>query len=275
MAAPAGHPEVVASHSETAAASHPDVVASHPEVATGDSEAVAAARRGDVAAVRLWLERGAPDTRRRTPSQSAVATVTRTSDAAAAQGARVTVLPGGSSPCSEGAVDAPSSGLDIPVEVAALARRGGNSEVLAWLDGGGRVNATIADGPVSGVTLLMLASAHGRDRLVEALLQRGAAVDQQNSFGTTALIAASERGGERVVHLLCGGGAAVDVPDSVGRTALMQAAVHGHAAVVEAPPPALRTTPSRSPSPRLPGAPRVGAAAARRVAQSRRPERSP
>ena len=264
MAAPAGHPEVVASH---------------PEKVTGDSEAVAAARRGDVAAVRLWLERGAPDTRRRTPSQSAVATVTRPPGAAAAPGASTTVMPeeasGSASPCSESAVDAPSSGLDIPVEVAALARRGGNSEVLAWLDGGGRVNATIADGPVSGVTLLMLASAHGRDRLVEALLQRGAAVDQQNSFGTTALIAASERGGERVVHLLCGGGAAVDVPDSVGRTALMQAAVHGHAAVVEAPPPALRTTPSRSPSPRLPGAPRVGAAAARRVAQSRRPERSP
>ncbi|EOD19380.1 hypothetical protein EMIHUDRAFT_242868 [Emiliania huxleyi CCMP1516] len=73
MAAPAGHPEVVASH---------------PEKVTGDSEAVAAARRGDVAAVRLWLERGAPDTRRRTPSQSAVATVTRPPGAAAAPGSQ-------------------------------------------------------------------------------------------------------------------------------------------------------------------------------------------
>ena len=50
------------------------------------------------------------------------------------------------------------------------AGRGDEAAVLAWLDCGGRINATCEEGEMSGVTVLMLAAMYGHDdvaRLIE------------------------------------------------------------------------------------------------------------
>ena len=64
--------------------------------------------------------------------------------------------------------------------------------VLAWLDGGGWVDATdkytFSDGSrASGMTLLMVAMTCGHTELAEELLRRGADVSLQKSDGGTAL----------------------------------------------------------------------------------------
>ena len=66
----------------------------------------------------------------------------------------------------------------------------------AWLDAGGDVNATITadhmlEGnirSVSGMTMLMHATAAGHPKLAELLIQRGANVNQKNSNGGCALM---------------------------------------------------------------------------------------
>ena len=69
-------------------------------------------------------------------------------------------------------------------DAAVLAAEGGEEEaVLAWLEGGGRADATYGRDEVSGLTLLMGAARYGRERLVDLLLQRGAKVNLQNSDG--------------------------------------------------------------------------------------------
>ena len=50
--------------------------------------------------------------------------------------------------------------------------------VLAWLDGGGRVNEGFDGEDRDGVTLLMAATSKNNDKLVQTLLQRGADVNQ-------------------------------------------------------------------------------------------------
>ena len=60
---------------------------------------------------------------------------------------------------------------------------GDEAALLAWLDSGGRVNATCGT-DVSGVTVLMLSAQGGHERVaVELLLQRGAEINLQNSDG--------------------------------------------------------------------------------------------
>ena len=72
--------------------------------------------------------------------------------------------------------------------VVAAAGRGDETVVLAWLDGGGRANATYERGEASGLTLLMGAAAHGHERVVELLIRRGAEINLQSSNGNTALM---------------------------------------------------------------------------------------
>jgi len=64
-----------------------------------------------------------------------------------------------------GASDAASSSLlgSLPAEAATAALQGDEAALLAWLDSGGRVNAT--DG-ASGVTALMLSAHHGNERVI-------------------------------------------------------------------------------------------------------------
>ena len=62
-------------------------------------------------------------------------------------------------------------------EVVLAAKKGETTTALAWLDGG--VDATFeytfgGGSRMSGTTLLMVAMAHGRGALAEALLRRGA-----------------------------------------------------------------------------------------------------
>ena len=66
------------------------------------------------------------------------------------------------------------------------AGRGDEAAVLAWLDCGGRVNATCGEGEMSGVTVLMLAAGNGHERVVDLLLQRGAEINLPTSLPATA-----------------------------------------------------------------------------------------
>ena len=142
-------------------------------------------------------------------------------------GESVRVRPGNLSPAVS------RGGVAVSDEVVAAAGRGDEEAVLAWLNSGGRANATYEQGGVSGLTLLMLAAIQGHERVVDLLLQRGAEINQQNSRGGTALMGAARNGHERVVELLLQRGAEINMQDSDGVTALMSAAVKGHERVVE------------------------------------------
>ena len=110
-------------------------------------------------------------------------------------------------------------------DAAVLATERGEEEaVLAWLDGGGWVDATYQRGQASGLTLLIGAAAHGHERVVELLIRRGAELNLQDSVGGTALIAAASGGHERVVDLLLRHGAEINMQSSNGWTALSGAA---------------------------------------------------
>jgi len=125
-------------------------------------------------------------------------------------------------PCSE----------PVPDEIVAAAGRGDEAAVLAWLDVafGGWVDATFT---VHRVTMLTVAATEGHERLVHALLQRGADVNHQTSSGSTALMVAARNGRSRVVDALLQHGADINLQTSDGFTALMHAAATGHEHVVD------------------------------------------
>ena len=96
----------------------------------------------------------------------------------------------------------------LRVVEALVAGRGDEAAVLAWLDSGGRVNATCAvdEDDVSGVTALMLAAGNGHEPSVELLLQRGAEINLRSGDGGTALMFAALFDHPAVVrHLLRAG----------------------------------------------------------------------
>jgi len=94
-------------------------------------------------------------------------------------------------------------------EVMYAAGRGDETAVLAWLDGGGGVNARYQDADASGWTLLMAAANHGHEPLASALLRRGADPNQRDSSGATALTYAAQQGHKAVVVLLVMNGATI------------------------------------------------------------------
>jgi len=96
-------------------------------------------------------------------------------------------------------------------QVVEAAKRGEEAAVLAWLDSGGRADATYERGKVSGFTLLIAAARYGHERVVDLLLQRGAEVNLQDSDSWTALMYAARYGHERVVELLLQHGADVNL----------------------------------------------------------------
>jgi len=115
------------------------------------------------------------------------------SGGASSAGSRVAETP---SPAAA-AGRAPSDGVAAPDAIVVAAERGEEEAVLAWLDGGGRADATYERGDgVSGITLLMGAARYGHERVVELLLRHGAEVNLQNSFGGTALMRGGEETGE-------------------------------------------------------------------------------
>ena len=68
------------------------------------------------------------------------------------------------------------------------AERGEEEAVLAWLEGGGRADATYERGKVSGITLMMGAAQEGHERVVELLLRHGAEINMQSSDGVWTLL---------------------------------------------------------------------------------------
>uniref|UniRef100_A0A7S3AMN0 Uncharacterized protein n=1 Tax=Haptolina ericina TaxID=156174 RepID=A0A7S3AMN0_9EUKA len=94
---------------------------------------------------------------------------------------------------------------------------GGCDEVVAWLDDSGHVDARWSEHKVS---LIMIASSKGHERLFDLLQRRGANVNLQQKKGTTALMIACVNGHPRVVRRLLRAGARVELINSKGDTAL-------------------------------------------------------
>ena len=102
--------------------------------------------------------------------------------------------------------------------------------LAAWLDGGGDVDAREAE---NQLTLLLLASFRGRERVVVLLLARGAALDLQASGGATALMAAAMKGHLAVARRLLRAGAGADLASDDGNTALQWAEAEKHSSIVQ------------------------------------------
>lgn len=81
-------------------------------------------------------------------------------------------------------------GATLPESMGAAAARGDVAAVMAWLDDGGDVDATMdeAGGALRDASMLLRASACGHVALVAALLQRAADVELSNSRGGTPLM---------------------------------------------------------------------------------------
>ena len=122
------------------------------------------------------------------------------------------------------------------MQVMVAAGTGDEAAVAAWLDGGGRVDATFdaPGGSARGLTMLMVASTQGQERLVETLLRRGAAVDLQNSAGWSALMLAARNGHAAIVRRLLRAGAQMGRRSVNGDTALQHAKREGHVECVRA-----------------------------------------
>ena len=75
--------------------------------------------------------------------------------------------------------------MGLPASIWFTAREGDAQAVTAWLDEGGGVDARCAER--YGVTLLIAAAVGGHEAMVRMLLQRGASVNLQDSYGSTAL----------------------------------------------------------------------------------------
>jgi len=86
----------------------------------------------------------------------------------------------------------------LPSEIISAAAAGESSPILNWLECGGRINAM----GTSQATMLMIASEHGHERLVDALLNRGAELDMRRFDGMSALTIAATSGHRDVVRRL-------------------------------------------------------------------------
>ena len=109
----------------------------------------------------------------------------------------------------------------MPKAVWHAAEEGDAQAVAAWLHGGGGVDARCAER--GDVTLLIVASNGGQEAMVRMLLQRGASVNLQSSFGWTALRAAAAAGDTTIVQALLDAKADASLRDNNGKTALMWA----------------------------------------------------
>jgi hypothetical protein len=103
--------------------------------------------------------------------------------------------------------------------------------VAAWLDEGGGVDARNAEH--CDDTLLMGAAVRGHEAMVRMLLQRGASVNLQNSFGGTALMGAAFKGHTTTVRALLDAKADASLQEINGNTALMAAEHQKHAATAQ------------------------------------------
>ena len=84
----------------------------------------------------------------------------------------------------------------------------------------------------AGHTALTIASFHGFDNTVRALIQGGAEVDQETIMGYTALLQSCVAGHAQTARVLCEAGSEVDRQNSLSETAITTAARSGHERVV-------------------------------------------
>ena len=102
-----------------------------------------------------------------------------------------------------------------------MAFKGDAHAVAAWLDKGGDVDSRCAE--LKDRTLLMAATFGGHEAIVRMLLQRGASINLQSSFGTTALMLAAALDHATIVQALLDAKADASLRDNKGGTALMMA----------------------------------------------------
>ena len=127
-------------------------------------------------------------------------------------------------------VTPPPKIMVLPLNVKKAAEEGDELTVRRWLDEeNGHPDATFrASERLHGRTLLMTASAHGKENVVLAVLDRGASMDLQDSRGDTALMLAgrARQNGygthdkhDRIVLYLLKEGARTDLMNLSGQTA--------------------------------------------------------
>jgi ankyrin repeat protein len=172
-----------------------------------------AARRGDVAGVRLELQRGTDVNTLDADGATALHWAAyrndvEIADALVRAGARVDVA------------------NRYGVRPLALAATGGHAAIVRFLlEAGADPNTQQADGE----TVLMLAARSGSADAVEALLARGAAVDARESLrAQTALMWAAAEGHDDVIRALVKKGADLAARSKNGFTPLLFAAREGH-----------------------------------------------
>ena len=103
--------------------------------------------------------------------------------------------------------------------------------VAAWLREGGGVDARCSE--IADQTLLMVAATEGQEAVVRMLLQRGASVNLQDSFGITALMNAAANGNLTTVQALLDAKADASLQSNDGCTALILADMRQQDAVAQ------------------------------------------
>jgi len=119
----------------------------------------------------------------------------------------------------------------LPEALVVAANAGASNAVAAWLNEGGGVDARCAE--QDNTTLLMAAADGGHEATVRMLLQRGASVDLQNSYGGTALMYAALKGNTTIVQALLDAKADASLQATDGSTALMWAERQKHTATAQ------------------------------------------
>ena len=133
------------------------------------------------------------------------------------------------------AADAPSAPpLPSPERLQALlfdaARLGRDDVIPALLQAGAAIEAR----DPRGYSALVLASYHGHARATATLLAHGARPDgDAGADGSSALMGVAFKGDEAIARMLLAAGADPDRANGAGQTALMMAALFGRDAIVD------------------------------------------
>lgn len=120
----------------------------------------------------------------------------------------------------------------VPVARESASREAASSAALgAWLSS--RDFPDMHSRGIDGITPLMLASLHGEDRMVAALLTEGARIDALDDDGNHALWYACLGGAPAPILRLIEAGIAIDHANDDDITCLMQAAASGRVEVMQ------------------------------------------